>query len=92
MVVFRLRGANELTERLLKALNARGKLHCVPACLKSSYVIRFTVTSARTTNDHITEDWAEIRLVAKEILIEEFGSEDGNLQPYKKTRVPLKGK
>lgn len=53
MVVFRLKGANELTERLLKRLNARGKLHCVPACLKSSYVIRFTITSPRTTNNDL---------------------------------------
>ncbi|XP_077293289.1 histidine decarboxylase [Arctopsyche grandis] len=90
MVVFRLKGANELTERLLKKLNARGRIHCVPACLKSRYVIRFTITSTRTTNNDLLEDWAEIRIVAKDVLMEEFGTEDGNLQPHKKTRVPLK--
>ncbi|XP_021932712.1 histidine decarboxylase isoform X2 [Zootermopsis nevadensis] len=71
MVVFRLRGENHLTERLLKRLNARGNLHCVPAALKGRYVIRFTVTSQRTTGDDITRDWAEIRAVAAEILGEE---------------------
>lgn len=34
LVVFRLRGDNDLTEKLLKRLNARGKLHCVPAAFK----------------------------------------------------------
>jgi hypothetical protein len=87
MVVFRLRGENHLTERLLKRLNARGDLHCVPAALKGRYVIRFTVTSQRTTGDDITRDWAEIRAVAAEILGEEK-------QPVvaARTRVPLAGK
>lgn len=47
MVVFRLRGENTLTERLLKKLNSRGRLHCVPAALHGQYVIRFTVTSTQ---------------------------------------------
>ncbi|CAG2054215.1 unnamed protein product [Timema podura] len=68
MVVFRLRGDNELTERLLKRLNARGRIHCVPASLKGRYVIRFTVTSARTTLDDVTRDWAEVRATATEVL------------------------
>ena len=41
MVVFRLIGENELTEKLLKKLNSSGKLHCVPASLKGTYVIRW---------------------------------------------------
>lgn len=53
MVVFRLKGDNALTERLLKRLNARGYMHAVPACFKGVYVIRFTVTSQRTTNQDI---------------------------------------
>lgn len=38
------------------------------------------------------EDWAEIRTVAKNVLIDEYGAEDGNIQPSKKNRVTLKGK
>ncbi|XP_011688458.1 PREDICTED: histidine decarboxylase [Wasmannia auropunctata] len=68
MVVFRLRGENTLTERLLKKLNSRGRLHCVPAALHGKYVIRFTVTSTNTTNEDILRDWAEIRSTANEIL------------------------
>ncbi|MCL4150932.1 UNVERIFIED_CONTAM: hypothetical protein GTU68_017385 [Idotea baltica] len=41
MVVFRLKGENELTEKLLKKINSSGKLHCVPASLKGQYVIRY---------------------------------------------------
>ena len=86
MVVLRLRGENHLTERLLKRLNARGNLHCVPAALKGSYVIRFTVTSQRTTGDDIMRDWAEIRTVAAVVLGEEK-------QPTAamRARVPLAG-
>lgn len=83
MVVFRLKGENELTEKLLKRLNHRGNLHAVPASLKGIYVIRFTVTSTRTSNDDIIKDWSEIRAVATEILTE------CNVKIDK--RVPLKG-
>lgn len=41
MVVFRIKGDNDLTEKLLKRLNHRGNLHCVPASLKGKYVIRY---------------------------------------------------
>ena len=37
MVVFRLKGPNDLTEILLKKINTSGKLHCVPAALKVFY-------------------------------------------------------
>lgn len=68
MVVFRLKGDNELTEKLLKTLNSTGKLHCVPASLKGRYVIRFTVTATHTTLDDISRDWTIIRAVASEVL------------------------
>jgi histidine decarboxylase len=84
MVVFRLKGENELTEKLLKRLNHRGNLHAVPASLKGKYVIRFTVTSTHTTLDDIIKDWNEIRTVATDILAE------CNVKIDK--RVPLKGK
>lgn len=78
MLVFRLRGDNSLTERLLKSLNSGGRLHCVPAALRGLYVVRFTVTSARTTPEDIAADWAQIRATATQVL-----------QP--RARVPLAG-
>uniref|UniRef100_A0A182RHD3 Histidine decarboxylase n=1 Tax=Anopheles funestus TaxID=62324 RepID=A0A182RHD3_ANOFN len=84
MVVFRIKGENELTEKLLKRLNHRGHLHAVPASLKGRYVIRFTVTSTYTSNDDILADWNEIRTVTSELLNEL------NVQMVDRTRVPLK--
>lgn len=84
MVVFRLRGENILTEKLLKRMNARGNVHCVPAALKSRYVIRFTVTSQYTTSEDILRDWQEIRTVAATVL-----GEEGVVI---RAKVPLKGK
>ncbi|XP_013103850.2 histidine decarboxylase isoform X1 [Stomoxys calcitrans] len=68
LVVFRMKGDNEITERLLKCLNHRGNIHCIPSSLKGKYVIRFTVTSTHTTVDDILKDWMEIKNAATEIL------------------------
>lgn len=65
-------------------LNSRGNIHCVPANLKGKYVIRFTVTSPRTTLDHIVKDWKEIVNVANDVLQER--------EKYlNKAKVPLGG-
>nr|XP_024219695.1 histidine decarboxylase-like [Halyomorpha halys] len=85
LVVFRLMGENILTERLLKRLNSKGNLHCVPASLKGKYVIRFTVTSPRTTVDDIVKDWIEIKNTATTVLAE---SEEAK----PRAKVPLGGK
>jgi histidine decarboxylase len=72
MVVFRLKGQNELTECLLKKLNTSGKLHCVPASLKGTYVIRFTFTSFQTTITDIQRDWIIIKEMAT-IVLKHYG-------------------
>uniref|UniRef100_A0A146LYZ4 Histidine decarboxylase n=2 Tax=Lygus hesperus TaxID=30085 RepID=A0A146LYZ4_LYGHE len=82
LVVFRIVGDNILTERLLKRLNSRGNLHCVPASLKGQYVIRFVVTSQRTTVDDIVKDWLEIKSTATAVLAEFEESRP-------RTKVPL---
>lgn len=84
LVVFRLKGENELTERLLKRINHRGNIHCVPSSFKGKYVIRFTITSTRTTIEDILKDWNEIRAVATEIC-NELNVKITN------RKVPLKG-
>ena len=87
MVVFRLKGEeNDSTEKLLKKLNGSGKMHAVPANLKGKYVIRFTVTSPRTTLQDIARDWNLIQGFANEIL-----GGDPQITTNKPTRVPLKG-
>ncbi|XP_064471206.1 histidine decarboxylase-like isoform X2 [Ornithodoros turicata] len=67
LVVIRLKGPNAWTEKLLKRLNANGKLHCVPAALKGKYVIRFTVTSPHTTAEDIRRDWSVIQATALDV-------------------------
>ncbi|XP_065219540.1 histidine decarboxylase isoform X2 [Planococcus citri] len=70
LVVFCLQKGNHLTEILLKRLNTRGNIHCVPAALKDKYVIRFTVTSQYTTDEDIIRDWNEIKEAATIIISE----------------------
>eukprot|EP00095_Tigriopus_kingsejongensis_P005479 maker-scaffold491_size156641-snap-gene-0.28 protein:Tk05479 transcript:maker-scaffold491_size156641-snap-gene-0.28-mRNA-1 annotation:"hypothetical protein DAPPUDRAFT_304481" len=83
LVVFRLRGDNELTEKLLKDLNHTGRIHCVPASLKGKYIIRFTVTSPRTAEADIKRDWNIIQELARHITADS--------QSGKQRRVKLKG-
>jgi histidine decarboxylase len=68
LVVFRLKGENELTEQLLKEINSSGLIHCVPASIKGKYIIRFTVTSSSTNSDDINRDWKIIQTIAGQIL------------------------
>uniref|UniRef100_S4RGJ6 Uncharacterized protein n=1 Tax=Petromyzon marinus TaxID=7757 RepID=S4RGJ6_PETMA len=49
LVVFRLQGPNEMTEKLLKKLNASGQLFVASAMAGDKFVIRFTITSQFTT-------------------------------------------
>ncbi|XP_037808178.1 histidine decarboxylase isoform X1 [Lucilia sericata] len=90
LVVFRIKGENEITERLLKRLNHRGNLHCIPSSLKGKYVIRFTVTSTRTSVDDILKDWMEIKNAATAIL-EEMNITISNRVYLKDTKEKCEG-
>lgn len=68
LVVFRLKGENEVTEQLLKGLNSTGLIHCVPASIKGKYIIRFTVTATSTNAEDIHRDWKIIQTTASHIL------------------------
>ena len=54
-------------------------MHAVPASLKDKYVIRFTVTSPRTTVEDVERDWNIIQTIANDST------------PKGKERVKLKG-
>ena len=62
-----------------KVLNLTGLMHAVPASLKDKYVIRFTVTSPRTTVEDVERDWNIIQTIANDST------------PKGKERVKLKG-
>ncbi|CAG2237808.1 HDC [Mytilus edulis] len=81
MVVFRLKGENELTEMLLKRLNRSGKVHMVPALLRGKYVIRFTVTSQYTEDCDIERDWKIISATATKVLHDDESTDEEVISP-----------
>lgn len=50
---FRLKGDDQLNEKLLSNINESGKLHMVPARVNDKYVIRFCVTAQNATEEEI---------------------------------------
>uniref|UniRef100_A0A8C3BFB1 Histidine decarboxylase n=1 Tax=Cairina moschata TaxID=8855 RepID=A0A8C3BFB1_CAIMO len=73
LVVFRLKGPNWLTEKLLKDLSSSGKLFLVPATIRDKFIIRFTVTSQFTTREDILQDWNIIQHTAAQIISQHYG-------------------
>ncbi|XP_042680523.1 histidine decarboxylase isoform X2 [Centrocercus urophasianus] len=68
LVVFRLKGPNWLTEKLLKELSSSGRLFLIPATVHDKFIIRFTVTSQFTTREDILQDWNIIQHTAAQII------------------------
>ncbi|XP_028562077.2 histidine decarboxylase [Podarcis muralis] len=68
LVVFRLKGPNWMTEKVLKDLNKSGKLFVIPATVHDKFIIRFTVTSQFTTREDIRRDWALVQEAALQVL------------------------
>ncbi|KAJ2952818.1 hypothetical protein O0L34_g7183 [Tuta absoluta] len=76
LVCFRLVGGSdekpeqqdELNKKLLTTINASGKLHMVPACVRDRFVIRFCVVKQDATRDDILTAWEIITDFATELL------------------------
>jgi hypothetical protein len=66
-----------------------GKMHAVPSSLKGKYVIRYTVTSPRTTLNDIARDWEIIQQFSTEVLAGDM--EVVSTTSTTRTRMPLKG-
>ncbi|NXT16057.1 DCHS decarboxylase, partial [Prunella fulvescens] len=73
LVVFRLKGPNWLTEKLLKELSSSGRLFLIPATIHDKFIIRFTVTSQFTTREDILQDWSLIQHTAAQIISQNYG-------------------
>ncbi|NXO93849.1 DCHS decarboxylase, partial [Certhia brachydactyla] len=73
LVVFRLKGPNWLTEKLLKELSSSGRLFLIPATIHDKFIIRFTVTSQFTTREDILQDWNIIQHTAAQIISQNYG-------------------
>ncbi|KAM7152751.1 histidine decarboxylase-like [Macrochelys suwanniensis] len=72
LVVFRLKGPNWLTERVLKELSKSGSLFLIPATIHDKFIIRFTVTSQFTTREDILRDWHIIQQTAAQIITQHY--------------------
>lgn len=68
LVCFRLRGSNDINQKLLSSINASGKLHMVPASLNDKYVIRFCVCRQTATDEDIDYAWEVIKQFATDVL------------------------
>jgi len=71
LVCFRLKGTNELNQKLLTNINASGKLHMVPASLNDVFVIRFCVCAQNAAEKDILYAWTVITQYAEDLLREE---------------------
>lgn len=68
LVCFRLRGTDELNQKLLSTINASGRLHMVPASVNENYVIRFCVCAQNATEDDIDYAWKTIAKIANDVI------------------------
>ena len=53
LVCFRLKGSDELNQKLLSNINASGKIHMVPASVNEKYVIRFCAVVQNASEEQI---------------------------------------
>ncbi|XKL61071.1 hypothetical protein PGB90_008128 [Kerria lacca] len=68
LVCFRLKGSNEINEKLYKNINANGKIHLVPSRIKDLYFLRFAICSRFTQSPDISFSWHEIKHLATEVI------------------------
>ena len=71
LVCFRVKGDNELNQKLLSNINASGKLHMVPASIHGRFIIRFCVCAQDAKDSDIEYAWNVITDFATELLNEE---------------------
>jgi aromatic-L-amino-acid decarboxylase len=61
VVAFRLRGADELSERLIERVNASGEIYLSHTRLDGRFVIRLAIGHYRTSERHIARAWELLR-------------------------------
>lgn len=70
LVCFRLKGANEINEQLLKKINGRGNIHMVPSKINGIYFLRMAVCSRFSKSSDMQYSWKEVSDAATELLSE----------------------
>ncbi|XP_032905878.1 aromatic-L-amino-acid decarboxylase [Amblyraja radiata] len=61
LVCFRIKGTNDLNEKLLKKINDARKIHIVPCQLRDKFVLRFAICGRTVESKHIQCAWQIIQ-------------------------------
>ncbi|XP_004207749.3 aromatic-L-amino-acid decarboxylase [Hydra vulgaris] len=61
LVCFRMKGNNELNEKLNISISAEGSIYIIPAKLGDKYILRFVITFENTNIEHLTFAWDNIK-------------------------------
>nr|KAG5692735.1 hypothetical protein BaRGS_033846 [Batillaria attramentaria] len=65
---FETMGENELSERLLKLLNADGRIHLVPSKMKGNFFLRLAICGPDTQSSDVRRAWDVIRELTDVVL------------------------
>ncbi|XP_066997952.2 aromatic-L-amino-acid decarboxylase [Anabrus simplex] len=68
LVCFRLKGTDQMNQKLLANINGSGKIHMVPASVNDKYVIRFCAVAQNATVEDVVYAWGVITEFANELL------------------------
>ena len=71
LVCFRLKGPDELSEKLLANINRSGELHMIPSSAHGRYLIRFCVCAPEAKEDDINFAWQVISDMATDVLADQ---------------------
>nr|XP_061806926.1 aromatic-L-amino-acid decarboxylase-like isoform X1 [Nerophis lumbriciformis] len=72
LVCFRLKGSNELNQKLLKRITKNREIHLVPCHLSGRFVLRLAVCARSTESRHIQQAWRHITQLTFELLQDGF--------------------
>jgi aromatic-L-amino-acid decarboxylase len=64
LVCFRLRGGDEINERLLEQVNARGSLYMTHTKLDGKLTLRMSIGQTHTEAAHVARAWELIQTTA----------------------------
>lgn len=68
LVCFRLKGSNEINEKLIKNINDDGRIHMVPSNVDGTFFLRLSVCTTRTKNHDIDFAWKVVSELADNLL------------------------
>ncbi|XP_072910441.1 aromatic-L-amino-acid decarboxylase isoform X2 [Hemitrygon akajei] len=69
LVCFRIKGTNELNEKLLKEINDARKIYIVPCQLRDKFVLRFVICGRTVESKHVQYAWQIISQTAANLQI-----------------------